>query len=300
MDQWTGERRWGDAARESATALRERRGDDGLWRQDDDYRGLSTLHGAAGHTLALLRFKWEDAVAHVSAAVLARHAFREDGLANWPGTPRPQFAPHGTEGSVSSTPRAHQASLAARGTTSTRASSSPAPSSSGAQGPPRTRRPRSLPRHPGHGFALLKAFARTGDERWSNAHDASRSTPSPKPTGSRSRMAVAVTRSPPVTSAQLCSPPPASMPTRATRYPTSCRELANPGRAEPVDLGGDVIDDWRIAASTRTSTAATEETRIGAQRLLTIGCPKKQPCVTSSRPRSPGLRLGAGRCRLPQ
>ena len=42
--------------RESATVLRKRRGDDGLRRQDDDYRGLSTLHGVAGNTLALLRF----------------------------------------------------------------------------------------------------------------------------------------------------------------------------------------------------------------------------------------------------
>jgi lantibiotic modifying enzyme len=91
MGEWTGERRWDDAARESATALRERRGDDGLWRQDDDYRGLSTLHGVAGNTLALLRFESNDAVARESAAVLSRHAIREDGLANWPGTPRPQL-----------------------------------------------------------------------------------------------------------------------------------------------------------------------------------------------------------------
>ena len=63
MGEWTGERRWDEAARESATALRERRGDDGLWRQDDDYRGLSTLHGVAGNTLALLRFESNDAVA---------------------------------------------------------------------------------------------------------------------------------------------------------------------------------------------------------------------------------------------
>jgi hypothetical protein len=92
MREWTGERRWDEAARESATALRERRGGDGLWRQDDDYRGLSTLHGVAGNTLALLRFESNDAVAGESAAVLSRHAFREDGLANWPGTPRPQLA----------------------------------------------------------------------------------------------------------------------------------------------------------------------------------------------------------------
>jgi lantibiotic modifying enzyme len=92
MGEWTGERRWDEAARESATALRERRGGDGLWRQDDDYRGLSTLHGVAGNTLALLRFEPDNAVAGESAAVLSRHAFREDGLANWPGTPRAQLA----------------------------------------------------------------------------------------------------------------------------------------------------------------------------------------------------------------
>jgi|SRR5579884_275324 len=91
MGEWTGEHRWGEAARESATALRERRGGDGLWRQDDDYRGLSTLHGVAGNTLALLRFEPDAAVASESAAVLSRHAFREDGLANWPGTPRAQL-----------------------------------------------------------------------------------------------------------------------------------------------------------------------------------------------------------------
>src|SRR5204862_7254293 len=92
MAEWTGDSRWEEAARESAAALRERRGDDGLWRQDDDYRGLGTLHGVAGNTLALLRFEPDAAVASESAAVLSRHAFREDGLANWPGTPRAQLA----------------------------------------------------------------------------------------------------------------------------------------------------------------------------------------------------------------
>ena len=92
MGERTGEPRWQAAARETATALRARRGEDGLWRQDDDYRGLSTLHGVAGNTLALLRFEPDAAIASESAAVLSRHAFREDGLANWPGSPRPQLA----------------------------------------------------------------------------------------------------------------------------------------------------------------------------------------------------------------
>jgi hypothetical protein len=57
MHEWTGEARWMEVARESGLALRARRGDDGMWRQDDDYRGLGTLHGAAGNTLALLRLE---------------------------------------------------------------------------------------------------------------------------------------------------------------------------------------------------------------------------------------------------
>src|SRR5918995_2011866 len=85
MGEWTGEPRWEEAARETATALRDRRGGDGLWRQDDDYRGLGTLHGAAGNTLALLRVEPDETLAAETAAVLARHAVREDGLANWPG-----------------------------------------------------------------------------------------------------------------------------------------------------------------------------------------------------------------------
>src|SRR5918996_617164 len=75
MGEWTREPRWEEAALETATALRARRGDDGLWRQDDDYRGLGTLHGAAGNTLALLRVEPDETLAAETAAVLARHAF---------------------------------------------------------------------------------------------------------------------------------------------------------------------------------------------------------------------------------
>src|SRR5213076_2669024 len=92
MHAWTGAPRWQEAARETGAALRARRGDDRLWRQDDDYRGLGTLHGAAGNTLALLRLEPDDALAGETAAVLARHAFREGGLATWPGSPRAQLA----------------------------------------------------------------------------------------------------------------------------------------------------------------------------------------------------------------
>jgi len=167
MGEWTGEGRWDEAARESAIALRERRGGDGLWRQDDDYRGLSTLHGVAGNTLALLRFEPDAAAAGESAAVLSRHAFREDGLANWPGSPRPQL------------PRPRDGRICVQWCTG-------APGVlggaweyldedlllAGAELVWRAGAHRDEKGHglchgtSGNGFALLKAFARTGDEHW--------------------------------------------------------------------------------------------------------------------------------------
>ena len=167
MGEWTGEHRWDDAARESATAVRERRGEDGLWRQDDDYRGFTTLHGVAGNTLALLRFEPDTAVATESAAVLSRHAFRADGLANWPGSPRPQLArPRdgriclqwctGAPGVVAGAWEYLDEDLLLAGAELIWRA-----------GAHRDEKGHGLCHGTsGNGFALLKAFARTGDERW--------------------------------------------------------------------------------------------------------------------------------------
>ncbi len=167
MGEWTGERRWDEAGRDSAIALRERRGEDGLWRQDDDYRGFSTLHGVAGNTLALLRFEADDAVARESAAVLSRHAFREGGLANWPGSPRPQLArPRdgriclqwctGAPGVVAGAWEYLDEDLLLAGAELIWRA-----------GAHRDEKGHGLCHGTsGNGFALLKAFARTGDERW--------------------------------------------------------------------------------------------------------------------------------------
>ncbi len=167
MGEWTGERRWDEAARESATAVRERRGGDGLWRQDEDYRGLSTLHGVAGNTLALLRFESDDAVAGESAAVLSRHAFREDGLANWPGTPRAQL-PRPGDGRI-----VLQFCTGAPGVVAGAWDYLDEDLVlAGAELVWRAGAHRDEKGHglchgtAGNGFALLKAFARTGDERW--------------------------------------------------------------------------------------------------------------------------------------
>jgi lantibiotic modifying enzyme len=166
MGEWTGEPRWEEAARETATALRSRRGDDGLWRQDDDYRGLGTAHGAAGNTLALLRFGPDDALASETAAVLSRHAFREGGLANWPGTPRPQLAPRdgrirlqwctGAPGVLAGAWDYLDEDLLLAGAELIW--------HAGAHGEEKGHG--LCHGTSGNGFALLKAFARTGDERW--------------------------------------------------------------------------------------------------------------------------------------
>ena len=166
LGEWTGEPRWEEAARESAAALRARRGDDWLWRQDDDYRGLGTVHGAAGNTLVLLRLEPDDALAAETAAVLNRTAFREDGLANWPGSPRPQLA--GTDGCIclqwcTGAPGVlagaweylDEELLLAGAELIWRA------------GAHRDEKGHGICHGTaGNGFALLKAFARTGEERW--------------------------------------------------------------------------------------------------------------------------------------
>jgi lantibiotic modifying enzyme len=166
MVEWTDEPRWREAARESAAALRARRGDDGLWRQDDDYRGLGTVHGAAGNTLALLRLEPDDALVADTAGVLARTAFREDGLANWPGSPRPQLA--GADGRIRL-----QWCTGAPGIVAGAweyldeellLAAAELIWQAGAHGDEKGHG--ICHGTSGNGFALLKAFARTGDDRW--------------------------------------------------------------------------------------------------------------------------------------
>jgi lantibiotic modifying enzyme len=168
MGEWTGEPRWEEAARETAMALRARRGDDGVWRQDDDYRGLGTLHGAAGNTLALLRAEPDETLAGETAAVLARHAVRDDGLANWPGsTTWPQLArPRdgriclqwctGAPGILAGAWGYVDEELVIAGAELIWEAG--AHSDEKGHG--------LCHGTAGNGFALLKAFARTGDERW--------------------------------------------------------------------------------------------------------------------------------------
>jgi lantibiotic modifying enzyme len=167
MHEWTGEERWLDAARASATAFRARRRDDGVWRQDDDYHGLTTLHGAAGNTLGLLRLEPDDKLATETAGVLARHAVREDGLANWPGAvDRPLVRPRdgriclqwctGAPGVIGGAWSYLDEELVL--------AAAELIWQAGALGDEKGAG--LCHGTAGNGYTLLKAFARTGDERW--------------------------------------------------------------------------------------------------------------------------------------
>jgi lantibiotic modifying enzyme len=166
LGEWTGDPRWQDAARESAGVLRGRRGDDGLWRQDDDYRGLGTVHGAAGNTLTLLRFEPDPALAAETGALLARTAFREDGFANWPGAPRAEIA--GPDGHVRLQWCAGAPGVLAGAweylDEELLLAGAELIWSAGAHGEEKGHG--LCHGTSGNGFALLKAFDRTGDEQW--------------------------------------------------------------------------------------------------------------------------------------
>lgn len=167
MHESTGEDRWLDAARASASAFRARRREDGVWRQDDTYHGLTTLHGVAGNTLALLRVEADDELAAETAAVLARHAVRENGIANWPGAvDRPLVRPRdnrtclqwctGAPGVMGGAWSYLAEELVLAGAQLVW--------QAGAHGDEKGAG--LCHGTAGNGYTLLKAFARTGDERW--------------------------------------------------------------------------------------------------------------------------------------
>jgi len=94
MLDWTGEERWADAWRESADELWRRRGPDGLWTQHlygQTARSLGPPHGLVGNTLALLRggelldAGRREELMRAVAGVLERNVVLDGGLANWPG-----------------------------------------------------------------------------------------------------------------------------------------------------------------------------------------------------------------------
>ena len=97
MHGWTADERW-RAWNESAEALLSRRDEEGYWTQrlygQEVRGGLTPPHGLVGNVQALLPLldgARADALKREAAALLAGHAVRADGLANWPPGPRPEL-----------------------------------------------------------------------------------------------------------------------------------------------------------------------------------------------------------------
>jgi hypothetical protein len=170
MHGWTGEERWATAWRESAEALMARRDEDGLWTQQlygNAGRRLGPVHGLVGNVHALLRVEseWGDSLQRETAEILAREAIVEDGLATWPAAAGGPLAPasgirlqwcHGAPGMVATAaPYLDEELLLAGAELTWRAGAHGEEKGAGL-----------CHGTAGNGYALLKTFARTGDERW--------------------------------------------------------------------------------------------------------------------------------------
>jgi lanthionine synthetase-like protein len=172
MHEWSGEARWRDAARETSEALWSRRDADGLWTQrlyGQEFRALTPPHGLVGNARALLPHldaKRRRELTRTTNEILARSAHREDGLANWPPYERPVLA--GPDGQIrlqwccgapgiviAAVDYLDEELLLAGAELVWRAG--PHGSEKG---------PCICHGTAGNGYALLAAFARTGDERW--------------------------------------------------------------------------------------------------------------------------------------
>jgi lantibiotic modifying enzyme len=172
MLEWTGEERWRDACRETAEALMSRRRDDGFWKQHlygQEYTSLTPPHGLTGIVRALLPHLDETRASGVkrrSAEILAETAAREDGLANWPPSPRPDLA--GPDGQIRV-----QWCVGAPGIVIAAGDYLDEELLLAAAELPWRTGPSNLDKGPGichgtagNGYAFLKTFARTGDEEW--------------------------------------------------------------------------------------------------------------------------------------
>jgi lantibiotic modifying enzyme len=172
MHEWTDGDTWRDAYSESAEALWRRREPDGLWTQQlygETSRGLGPVHGVVGIVLALrdaLDSGRRDLLERETAGVLAREAVVQDRLANWPTTARGDLATEdgeirlqwcaGAPGIVTSAASYLSEELLTAGAELTWRA-----------GPPTMEKgPGICHGTAGNGYAFLKAFARTGEERW--------------------------------------------------------------------------------------------------------------------------------------
>jgi hypothetical protein len=154
----TGEERWRAAVEESVQALYDERDDDGLWTQKlygHTSRILGPIHGFVGNIAALRDTRG-------AADILAGFAIVEDGHANWlpelgyERIPRLQWC-HGSPGIITTASDYLDEELLLAGAELIWDA-----------GPLESKEKGAGLCHgtAGNGYALLKTFERTGDERW--------------------------------------------------------------------------------------------------------------------------------------
>jgi lantibiotic modifying enzyme len=174
MHEATKDPRWARAWRKNADALWAKRDDEGLWTQrlyGRETTGLSASHGLAGNVVALLRGRTllpsarRKALVRDTKAILGRTAVFERKLANWPHRARAPLYPDGEvrlqwcsggPGIIVSTAGFLDEELLLAGAELVW-----------------TAGPHGLEKSgcichgtAGNGYALLKTFARTGEEVW--------------------------------------------------------------------------------------------------------------------------------------
>jgi hypothetical protein len=170
MHGWTGDERWAEAWRESAEALLRRRDEEGLWSQrlyGKEQRQLGPVHGLVGNVHALLQVEgaWSEPLRRETAAILAREAVVVDGLVTWPASAGGPLDPpsgirlqwcHGAPGIVATAADYLDEEFLLGGAELTWCA-----------GAHREEKGAGLCHGTaGNGYALLKAFERTRDERW--------------------------------------------------------------------------------------------------------------------------------------
>jgi Lanthionine synthetase C-like protein len=175
MHDWTGDERWADAWRRTAQTILAARDEEGLWPTrlyGRDYRGITPPHGLVGNVGALLDGgplldeATRETLRRDTVAAVGRAAVIEDGLANWAqpygseleredGEIRLQWCA-GAPGIVIATAAYLDEELLLAG------------AELGWRAGPHTmeKGPSICHGTSGNGFAFLKVFERTGDERW--------------------------------------------------------------------------------------------------------------------------------------